>query len=51
MTSPTVDWLNSQIALDMLMPTQPWLTLARPWLPVDHGAACTNSPLQVTRIA
>jgi hypothetical protein len=33
------------------MPTQPWLTLALPWLPADHGAPWMNSPELVTRWA
>ena len=28
-----------------------WLTLALPWEATDHGAACTNSPELVTRMA
>src|SRR4029453_14096194 len=33
-----------QAALAVDRWTQPWETLARPWEPVDQGAAWTNSP-------
>lgn len=50
-TSPSRTVSKNHSALSVLIPVQPWLTLALPWDPTDHGAACTYSPLQVTRVA
>src|SRR4051812_17937121 len=50
-TSPIMLFSKSQPAFAVLMPVQPWLTLARPWEPTDHGAAWTNSPEYVRRMA
>ena len=49
--SPTRTVLKNHWALLVDMPVQPWLTLAAPCDPTDQGAACTYSPLQVTRVA
>src|SRR3712207_8609009 len=47
----TWEWSYIHFAFALLMPVQPWLTLARPCWPTDHGAACRNSPLYVSRSA
>ncbi len=49
--SPSRTVSKNHSALAVLIPTQPWLTLAEPCEPTDQGAACTYSPLQVTRVA
>ena len=49
--SPSLMFSKNQAALPVLMPVQPWLTFAEPCEPTDQGAACTYSPLQVTRVA
>ena len=49
--SPLRTLLYSQIALDVLIPTQPWLPLELPNRLEFHGAACRYSPLAVIRIA
>ena len=50
-TSPISDWSYIHCAFAMLMPVQPCEVFVLPWYRSDHGAACRNSPLQVTRIA
>ena len=42
--SPLRTLSYSQIALDVLIPTQPWLPLEWPNRLEFHGAACRNSP-------
>lgn len=49
MGSPTRTMLKYHSAFSGLRLMHPWLTLAEPCAPTDHGAECTYTPPQVTR--
>ncbi|SLJ82256.1 Uncharacterised protein [Mycobacteroides abscessus subsp. abscessus] len=49
--SPFCAFSKNQRASSVLTFRQPWLTLATPCWPTDHGAACRKMPLLESRVA
>lgn len=47
--SPSRTVWKNQAASAVLLPVQPWLTFSSHCASTDQGAACTYSPLHVTR--